>query len=177
MNYKIDIMTDTAFWANMARRYFEAECSEEEERLLKSFVASPFSDNDVFDGQTRSLFNEVRATMSLFAAAKRCQGKAVSQLYKSNKARIWGWTATGIAAAVAGVTFLLMPSSDGNSIHNDVCKAMINGVEVTDRDEVIELMRDSWEDIGLQPDEAGIIESQMKEIFDISSVNELMKIE
>lgn len=167
MNDKIEIMTDTAFWTDIAQRYFEAECSEAEEELLKSFVASPFSYDDAFDSSALRLFQDVRATMSLFAAAKKLNGNGVKRISVSQKGRIWKWTAVGIAAAVAGVTFILLPSSDGTA-HDDICRAMVNGRVVTDRDEVISLMRDSWDDIGLHDKDAGVVEAQMKEMFDIS---------
>ena len=168
MNDNIEIMTNTAFWRDIANRYFEAECSEAEEELLKAFVASPFSYADEFDDSTLRLFQDVRATMSLFVAAKKLNGNSVKTMSVSQKGRIWKWTAIGIAAAVAGITFILLPSTEGTAHSGDICMATVNGKVVTDRDEVMALMRDSWENIGLQEDEGGIVEAQMKELFDLS---------
>ena len=50
------------YWLEIVNRYFEAETTEEEERLLKRFLAS--------DEAQGAEFDEARAVMGVFATAR-----------------------------------------------------------------------------------------------------------
>ena len=67
----MDILTNASFWTSLAQRYFDAESTETEELVLKSFVASEASSDPVFDAAALELFTDVRATMSLIAVGKQ----------------------------------------------------------------------------------------------------------
>lgn len=128
----------------MVNRYFDGDTSEEEERLLRRFLAT--------EAGRSSEFDEVRAVMSVFAA-----GKAVNQTrHKSRK--LWPWLA---AACVAGLAWLLWTGIGGTQ---DVCVAYVNGQKITDRNEVLALMQESWDDIEMQ-ETGNTVEEQLTDLF------------
>ena len=174
MKKNIDILTNTAFWTSLAERYFEAETSEEEEKVLKCFVASEFSCDKAFGPESLELFEDVRVTMSIITVAKhtlsQTEGRKPAEsktLTPNQGVRKWKWVAAGVAAAVVGGVFFLLPSANDNPTDGDICLARVNGQLVTDRDEVISLMHDSWNDIDILSDGSQVVESQMKEMFNL----------
>ena len=171
MKKNIDILTNTAFWVSLAQRYFDAMTSEEEERVLKCFVASDFSHDKSFGADALELFEDVRATMSIIITGKHTSGQKDERTQEGRTAlqgaRRWKWAAAGVAAAVVGGTFFLLHTANDTSMEEDICLARVNGKLVTDRDEVISLMHDSWNDIDIQSDGAEVVESQLKEMFNV----------
>lgn len=173
MKQKMDIMTNTVFWTILANRYFDAECSEAEEALLKRFVASKFSYDDIFSTDAIHLFREARATMSLICAGRMdyklnmtstIPTPLSSDSHRSN-GRMWRWVVTGAAAGIVGVTFLITQS--GSTENEDVCLAYVNGEVITEREKVMEIIRDSWNDIDIESGGVGRVESQLKDMFDV----------
>ena len=131
-------------WQEVVNRYFDGETSEEEERLLRRFLATEAGQDSDFD--------EVRAVMSVFAA-----GKETSRNQPKSR-RLWPWLA---AACVAGLAWLLW-TGIGDS--QDVCVAYVNGQKITDRDEVLALMQESWDDIEMQ-ETGNTVGQQLTDLF------------
>lgn len=167
MNKEMDILTNTTFWTSLAQRYFDAESSEAEELVLKSFVASKASYDPVFDTTELELFANVRATMSIIAIGRQTHSKSATrhtQEAPPRHLRWWKWATVGAAASIAG-TLLILPSSENRTSKGDICMASVNGQIITDRKEVLSLMHDSWEDIDISSDGSEIVVSQLKEMF------------
>ena len=77
------------------------------------------------------------------------------------------WIA-GVAALFV-LAFLLrgaFQTVNSNGYQN-VCMAYENGVLITDKEQVFTMMRDSWEDIDFQASSTEVMESQLKEMFDV----------
>lgn len=163
------ILTNTAFWTSLVQHYFDAESTETEELVLKSFVASSASSDPVFDATARELFTDVRVTMSLFAAGRQTHSGAMPSsdaMPKAGHVRWWKWAAAGVAAGIIGGTLLILPKSDGENSVANVCMASVNGKVITNRDEVLSLMRDSWADIDISADGSEVVKTQLKELFE-----------
>lgn len=178
MSEKNDILFNVDYWLQLSERYFEASTTEEEENLLKRFVASDYARNDAFDDNAKDVFQEVMATMSLISVGRTAympqddssDSDSIPLRDKAEKGMrhdAWRWV-TG-AAAVLALAFLLRGvfiSSDSNDIRN-VCVAYNNGTKITDKDEVLSMMRDSWTDIDIHASSTDVVESQLKEMFDV----------
>ena len=172
MNKKENICIQATYWTRLSQRYFEADLSDEEENALMRFVASEASRDPRFGEPALSLFGEVRATMSLItvgrmAVSAQSEEKTDERLPEQNRSggplssNVIRWV-TGIAAAVVMVFVLsrwLRPGDD------DIYVASVNGTLITDKEKVLDLMHDSWNDIDFQPS-TGEMEQQMKEMFE-----------
>lgn len=176
MNREKRLIVDVDFWLNLSERYFNAETTEEEEEALKRFVASEQSKADGIDERAGNTFEEVRATMSLMGVAKSCHSILSSSEAKN------GFSANGkrngyhasvskwLSAVAAAVLLLLVlkatlrTESDANE--RGVCVAFVNGEKITDKNEVLSMMRDSWNDINISASEADV-ESQLRDMFSV----------
>jgi len=138
-------------WLDIVNRYFEAQTSEEEERLLKRFLASEEAQGEAFD--------ETRAVMGLFAVAKK--DYQAEQREKTTKRHIpLKWLSA--AAAV-----LLLVAFWWNWREKPNYYACINGVETTNRQEVVEAMHRSMESVQLDASAEDIVSKQLGEMFDV----------
>ncbi len=169
---KKNMTQDKTHWMQLADRYFDGTTSEAEERQLRRFAASREAADDAD-------FNELRAVMGLFATLARITphpsetGHARVSTSNENSlhaphatphaprtSRIIGWS-IGIAAALAVGLFvkpLLLPTKD-------VCRAWVNGKAVTDRQEVLAMMNESWKQIDIDH-ESTLMESQLADMFE-----------
>ena len=138
---------DKAQWLALRDRYFEVETTDEEERLLRRFAATALAQDDPD-------FADLCAVMSIVAVSKAASSKRKITL-KRRRLR-WVWTA---AACVAGLVLVMLAWPSKN-----VCVAYVDGVKITDRDEVLALMHDSWDDIALDAD-ANTVETQLTDLF------------
>lgn len=173
-----NILKNVDFWLQLSERYFEASTTEEEESLLKRFVTSDYAQSDLFDDNAKEVFQEVMATMSLISVGRtsflsqddNSDGTLIPIRDKAEEPKrqnAWRWMAG--AAAVLAFAFLLrgvFTSSDSHDIM-DVCVAYNNGTVITDKDEVLSMMRDSWTDIDIHASSTEVVESQLKEMFDV----------
>ena len=176
MNRDKRLIVDVDFWLNLSERYFNAETTEEEEEALKRFVASEQSKADGIDERARNTFEEVRATMSLMSVAKSCHSILSSSEAKngfSSNGKRNGYHASvskWLSAVAAAVLLLLVlkatlrTESDANE--RGVCVAFVNGEKITDKNEVLSMMRDSWNDINISASEADV-ESQLRDMFSV----------
>ena len=138
---------DKAQWLALRDRYFEVETTDEEERLLRRFAATALAQDDPD-------FADLCAVMSIVAVGKAASSKRQNEM-KRRRLR-WVWAA---AACVAGLVLVMLAWPSKN-----VCVAYVDGVKITDRDEVLALMHDSWDDIALDAD-ANTVETQLTDLF------------
>lgn len=140
-------IADKAQWLALRDRYFEVETTDEEERLLRRFAATALAQDDPD-------FADLCAVMSIVAVGKAASSKRQNEM-KRRRMR-WVWAA---AACVAGLVLVMLAWPSKN-----VCVAYVDGVKITDRDEVLALMHDSWDDIALDAD-ANTVETQLTDLF------------
>lgn len=138
---------DKAQWLALRDRYFKVETTDEEERLLRRFAATALAQDDPD-------FADLCAVMSIVAVGKAASSKRQNEM-KRRRMR-WVWAA---AACVAGLVLVMLAWPSKN-----VCVAYVDGVKITDRDEVLALMHDSWDDIALDAD-ANTVETQLTDLF------------
>ena len=138
---------DKAQWLALRDRYFEVETTDEEERLLRRFAATALAQDDPD-------FADLCAVMSIVAVGKAASSKRQNEM-KRRRLR-WVWTA---AACVAGLVLVMLAWPSKN-----VCVAYVDGVKITDRDEVLALMHESWDVIALDAD-ANTVETQLTDLF------------
>jgi len=164
------------YWLHLSELYFEAETTEAEEEALMRFVASEESRSPDLGASAIETFDEVRSCMSLILEGKSgysSENKTKESIKYDETVKVgkkgrnaWKWAAS-IAALVA-LTFIIrgINKSGGQDEVKDVCIANVYGKQITDKEEVLSLMRESWEDIDiLSADET--IETQMKDMFDV----------
>ena len=142
------------YWLDIVNRYFEAETTEEEERLLKRFLAS----------------DEARAVMGVFATARssflstqresECASSRTtvpeSSALSPQKTIKW----LSVAAAVVLAVGLWWHWSERPTYY-----ACIDGVETTNRKEVVEAMHRSMENVQQDVETEDIISKQLGEMF------------
>ena len=144
----------------MARRYFDAETTEAEERMLKHFAASPEADGAEWD--------ELRAVMGYATVGKRLRGQAAAtNTIPLRRMPQWMWIAA--AAVFAGlillpITMWLTDSQD--SLDEDICIAYVNGNQVTDPAQVIQAMHRAMSHVQ-QVEPMTTVEEQLGSMFEL----------
>lgn len=145
-------------WDDIIERYFEADTSEDEERLLLRFLATPQA-NDI-------RFNEIKAVMGFAAVGKKIHEersrKSRKKIFSINRNR---W----IAAAVIGCIF----TSVGWKIvdyNQNVCVAYVGGEKITNPNLVMMQMKQSLHSLDLE-ESKGTIDNQLNDIFSTISNN------
>ena len=149
---------DNRYWHDLARRYFEAETTDEEERALKRFAASPKADGAEWD--------ELRAVMGYVVAGRRVHkgtGKKSSVHQLTHRTRI------AVAAAIlAGL--VAIPAIHRMTIQEaeeqDICFAYVNGQRVTDPALVMQAMHRAMSHVQ-QVDPMTTMEGQLESIFEL----------
>jgi hypothetical protein len=151
---------DYRYWKEMARRYFDAETTEAEERMLKHFAASPEADGAEWD--------ELRAVMGYATVGKRLRGQAAAtNTIPLHRMPQWMWIAA--AAVFAGlillpITMWLTDSQD--SLDEDICIAYVNGNQVTDPAQVIQAMHRAMAHVQ-QVEPMTTVEEQLGSMFEL----------
>lgn len=174
------------YWADVARRYFEAGTGRDEEEALARFLTTDESRGPEFD--------EVRAVIAYCAALRACErqrqagsgpaGRAADApqtdtfLTEGSKADPFSGTlprrkrlvraaaACTAAACLAGVALLAVLGGQENLSwgRRDVCVAYIGGRRYTDPDVVMACMRSTMRDV--QSDGvAADLELQLRDMF------------
>ncbi len=116
---------DKKYWIELTERYFDAETTEREELALKRFLVSGDASDPCFD--------EARAVMGLFAAAKASRRKRSAAVK---------WTSASIAAVAAAALIVF-----GLIFNGSDCMMWEDGVRITDRQEIIASAEDALFDI------------------------------
>lgn len=148
-------LRNSEYWDLLVSRYYEAETSPEEERLLKQFLAS----EDAADPK----YDEIRAVMGFLSTGRH--------LARQKKAKRKIRMATTIAAAAACIALgifvtkplWLVPKTD------DICIAYVNGKTVTQPDKVMELMMESMQNVTDDTSQEALMEQQLSDIFNTPS--------
>lgn len=122
-----------AYWERQAARYFDAALTDDEERALRRFLASPAGADARFD--------DVRAVMGFLVAARRRHEAAAAarlQLRRLVGARLR-------RAAAAAVVAALLGGAGGVALWHEqnVCVAYAGGRKLTDREAVVQQARAS----------------------------------
>ena len=180
MNDNYDILKDIDFWLQLSERFFEADTTKEEERALMRFVVSEFAEDDSLDEHAKSVFREVKATMSFMQIAKGYNEQkeeltdvtpdfSLNNTNKSKTRTIWTWIA---ATAAVIMLFFLVKSTplvemDGIIDERNVCVASDNGAIITDKSKVLSMMQDSWNEIDIHESSGTEVGAQLKELFDV----------
>lgn len=139
-----------AYWRELAEKYFDAQTSVEEERALKGYIAGlPEEDTSMDD---------VKAVMGYFAAGRALSRTTDMQKRKSRHIyRYWTAAACFLAALFIGAQAYYR--------HNNYCVAYMNGEKYTDREFVMQQMRSSMQDIGLNDNRLPSAEEQLHDLF------------
>ena len=151
---------DYQYWKEMARRYFDAETTEAEERMLKRFAASPEADGAEWD--------ELRAVMGYATVGKRLRGQAAAtNTIPLRRMPQWMW----IAAAAVFAGLILLPitmwlTNSQDSLDEDICIAYVNGNRVTDPAQVIQAMHHAMSHVQ-QVEPMTTVEEQLGSMFEL----------
>lgn len=144
----------------MARRYFDAETTEAEERMLKRFAASPEADGGEWD--------ELRAVMGYATVGKRLRGQAATtHTIPLRPRRRWipAVAAASILLALAAVPTAKWLTAD-ESAEKDICIAYVNGNRVTDPAQVIQAMHHAMAHVQ-QVEPMTTVEEQLGSMFEV----------
>lgn len=152
---------DYLYWKEMTRRYFDAETTEAEERMLKRFAASPEADD--------AEWNELRAVMGYATVGKRLHGQAASttSIIPLRPRRRWipAVAAASILMALVAVPTVKWLTAD-ESAEKDICIAYVNGNRVTDPVQVIQAMHHAMSHVQ-QVEPMTTVEEQLGSIFEL----------
>lgn len=146
------------YWHDLARQYFEAETTDEEERALKRFAASPKADGAEWD--------ELRAMMGYAVVGKQVHkgtGKKASVRQLTHRTRI------AVAAAIlAGLVAIpaIHRMTTQKAEEQDICFAYVNGQRVTDPALVMQAMHRAMSHVQ-QVDPMTTMEGQLESIFEL----------
>lgn len=151
---------DYQYWKEMARRYFDAETTEAEERMLKRFAASPEADGAEWD--------ELRAVMGYATVGKRLRGQAAATNTIPLR-RMPQWMRIAAAAVFAGLILLpitMWLTNSQDSLDEDICIAYVNGNRVTDPAQVIQAMHHAMSHVQ-QVEPMTTVEEQLGSMFEL----------
>ena len=152
---------DYLYWKEMARRYFDAETTEAEERMLKRFAASPEADGAEWD--------ELRAVMGYATVGKRLrrQAASITSIIPFRPRRRWipAVAAASILLALVSVPTMKWLTAD-ESAEKDICIAYVNGHRVTDPTQVIQAMHHAMSHVQ-QVEPMTTVEEQLGSMFEL----------
>ena len=143
--------TDKQYWLTLSERYFDAETTDEEERLLRQFAAQ--TDDPDFDA--------LRATMGYTAVGRHFHQAPQAQAHPV----VPLWRYAGIAA---GVLLMVMLSFHwlNPSPQQPECIAYEHGQRIDEPDRVMALMQGTLQACA----QAGVddpVEAQLREMFEL----------
>ena len=148
------------YWKEMTRRYFDAETTEAEERMLKRFAASPEADGAEWD--------ELRAMMGYATVGKRLHGQAATtHTIPLRPRRRWipAVAAASILLALVAVPTVKWLTAD-ESAEKDICIAYVNGNRVTDPAQVIQAMHHAMSHVQ-QVEPMTTVKEQLGNMFEL----------
>lgn len=152
---------DYQYWKEMARRYFDAETTEAEERMLKRFAASPETDGAEWD--------ELRAVMGYATVGKRLrrQAASITSIIPFRPRRRWipAVAAASILLALVSVPTMKWLTAD-ESAEKDICIAYVNGHRVTDPTQVIQAMHHAMSHVQ-QVEPMTTVKEQLGNMFEL----------
>lgn len=141
--------------------FFEGRTTEEEERALKIFLASP-------DGQSTE-FDEIRAVLAFCArhhkrnAPLRANPAAAASDSNTTKRRRLlrpqRWAAAACVALMAATGIASFMYQEKNQ-----CVAYVSGKKITDSERVLQEMHHSIRNVGAPPQETDV-EAELRDMF------------
>lgn len=151
---------DYQYWKELARRYFDAETTEAEERALKRFAASPEADDAEWD--------ELRAVMGYAVVGKHLRGQAsTTNTIPLRPRRRW---IPAVAAAAILLALVSVPTvkwlTAEESAEKDICIAYVNGSRVTDPTQVMQAMHRAMAHVQ-QVEPMATVEEQLGNMFEL----------
>lgn len=133
----------TAYWLELAEKYFDATATPEEEKALASFLATEESNRPEFD--------EVKAVMGYIATARKKEHGRKQSTRRANRKRGLAWMSTAAAITIAAFIGVNMvhreralenPASTGAKKEaSSTCIAYIGGRQYTDEETALRSMR------------------------------------
>lgn len=142
------------YWQSLIARYFEAETTPDEEVALKQFLASEEGSDSKYD--------EVRAVMGFMAVGKN---ERISQVRpQSNKFTFIKISA--MAACLITGLFLINQFVRSSLATQDICLAYVDGRSITEREEVLQLMKMSMNNIVGDESVEDEMVNQLSNMFD-----------
>ena len=143
-------MQNKEYWIKLSSKYFEAETTEQEEQELRQFAAT-CQDPD---------FDELRAVMSYLEVARSNKNGAIRRKF---------FTRSLIAASLAlvmGISLFVAAHIGQGQDYNADYHAYVNGIEITDQDQVFDLMVRTLQNMEtISQDELPTVEEQLEDIF------------
>ena len=143
---------DKQYWMELSARYFDAETTGGEEARLRAFAATT-EDPD---------FDELRAVMGFVAVGRRMEHEAKEEASRASIRRPY-WRLVGVAASL--VLLVGLAAFWPKELTEPDCVAYVNGREVTNPDQVMELMQQTMHDLTADLSQDPI-ESQLREMFE-----------
>ena len=147
-----------SYWKELAHRYFEAETTEAEERMLKRFAASSEAEG--------SEWAELRAVMGYMVVGKQVYGQETSN---NRLRRMPQWMRIAAAAVFAGLILLpatLWLTDSQETLNEDICIAYVDGRRVTDPAQVIQAMHRAMSHVQ-EVEPKATVERQLSEMFEL----------
>ncbi len=139
----------TTRWDKLIARYFEGKTSDEEEQLLRRFLASPESASPRYD--------DIRAVMGFFAVGRALHAYSV-QPQKRRRAVLMKVAASLLLLLTVGTSWWAIDN------HRNVCVAYINGQRITDREIVMQQVEQSLATVSRNHDQPSV-EQQLSDMF------------
>lgn len=144
---------DKQYWKELSVKYFDAETTEEEEARLRAFAATT-EDPD---------FVELRAVMGFVSMGRRLEYEAKEGASRASIRTYWR-----IAGVAASLLLLVgLAAFWPKALTEPDCVAYVNGHEVTNPDQVMELMQQTLHDLTADFQPADSIELQLREMFEM----------
>lgn len=147
---------DQTYWEKLADKYFDAMTTEEEEAALKKYIAGLPEEDTSMD--------EVKAVMGYFSTGRKLSGPTRFQQRKNGHS-FWYWS-----AAAACLSAAIFTGAEAYYRHNNYCIVYMNGKKYTDTEFVMQHMRASIREIGLNDTDRPTAGEQLNELF--SCMNE-----
>lgn len=113
-----------AHWDELIARYFDGLTTDEEERRLRRFLASPDSADARYD--------ETRAVMGFLAVGRQLHTARPATLRPPHRARLWAAAASFLLLLSGGAGWWITDNKQ------NVCVAYIDGQRVTDTEIVMQ---------------------------------------
>lgn len=135
-------------WDELVEGYFNATLTEEEERLLRCFLASP--------GGQDARYDDVRSVMGFVVTARRRKERAARRSRGRHWRKVAAVAAVLLAIGLPSGLFLLSGRSD--------CVAYVGGKRITNPEKVMGLARESFSSVRNAPEDP-TMDSQLRDMF------------
>lgn len=150
---------EAEYWDRLIERYYNAETTEEEERSLRRFLASKEGSDSRYD--------ETKAVMGFIATGKRRHCATKDTGNGIGRQRYLYAKIAGMAASATMAYFLIGHTllSSRPTEYPDICIAYTDGKHVTDRNEVLSLMKKSMQSVTVTEENEKHVEELLYNMF------------